>query len=909
MNVFDIYATLSLETQNYDNGIAAAKSAAENFGSAVSTVVDAGSRAYAGLVKDSVDAYGEFEQMVGGMRQLFGEDIYKDVVRNAEGAYKTTQMSANQYLNTATTFSGSLIRNLEGDTEQAIGLIDMAMQDAADNVNVFGGDLNFVLRAYQGFGRQTFLMLDNLRLGYAGTKTEARQMLVDARKLTEVYENLSEIELANLPPEQVELYKELSKIDLSKVPYDFGDKDFSMLTMDSVIKAIHVMQQYRGITGITLIEGANTIQGTMRQTKAAWENLKIAFAGGMDLNEAVNNLIDSIFGDRKSTGLLNQIIPRVATTIQGISDFLVKATPILAEAIPEMIETLRPSIEAAVDSIGTLITKILPSVIDFLWPVVRDIISTLADTITAKMHEEGGIFGIIADVFDFIRDHSDSLPGLITAAWGAITALNIGSDVLNFLTLLSSVVNKATLLIGLIGAIAAVAFLYRGEISLWFSSIGTMVNNVFENAQLVFENLRMWIENMDWKALFQMIISDIGVGLANMINNAIEAIETALNNFISGVDISLFGMKLFEGSKHTLTLPRVTIDQEANTDLHDKVLYGKDPEVRKKIEANWEARDANNEEDIAAWNAIIAGTGDDRSMSQRAMDTLGEVFGWLGFKTNLFSKPTPKPVPDEVPESFDKTTEAVEATNSALETGLALLGGGDSGSLADSAKEMGEAGEGVGENGLVGLIEKAADLLGSDLVSNLETGTAALSEGDGSLLNAISQIDEKTNSAKGSLKSIGDYLKGEWLQALQQASNVESLTSALDQIVSKLQEINTAAGNALTAIENLVNYAKEHLYEINLGGGGATNDGSSPHRAFGGSVLKGETYWVGEKGPEPFIAGQSGTIIPTNKLGGTTTQQFNFNFYGEVYGDEDSFRSMVTKVAKGVIRQEVRAGV
>lgn len=269
----------------------------------------AGAAALGVLAKASISGYAEYEQLVGGVETLFGTggknleqyaaDVGKSVeevegkynqLMNAQGtvfanakkAYQTAGVSANQYMNMATSFAASLVSSLGGDTEAAAKLTDTAILDMSDNANKMGTDMSSIQNAYQGFAKQNYTMLDNLKLGYGGTQSEMKRLLKDAQKLS-------------------------------------GQK-YNIKNLDDVIEAIHVIQEEMGITGTTQAEAAETISGSWNATKAAWENLVMGLAdGNADIDKLFDNLTASAKNVVKNVGkLFPGFLKNVGSLIRGI---------------------------------------------------------------------------------------------------------------------------------------------------------------------------------------------------------------------------------------------------------------------------------------------------------------------------------------------------------------------------------------------------------------------------------------------------------------------------------------------------------------------------------------------------------------------------------------------------------------
>ena len=233
------------------------------------------------ISKSALDAYANYEQLVGGVDKLFGKSS-STIIKNANKAYRTAGVSANKYMEQATSFSASLISSLNGDTQKAAKITDMAIRDMSDNVNVFGSNMEDVQRAYQGFAKQNYTMLDNLKLGYGGTKTEMERLLKDAEKITGV------------------------KYDISN--------------LSDVYEAIHVIQKEMNITGTTAKEAADTIEGSVNTMKSAWENWLTAIGSGSekDIQRTTKALTKSISNVGKNA---LPVIKNVLKSMKGLVAF------------------------------------------------------------------------------------------------------------------------------------------------------------------------------------------------------------------------------------------------------------------------------------------------------------------------------------------------------------------------------------------------------------------------------------------------------------------------------------------------------------------------------------------------------------------------------------------------------------
>lgn len=267
------------------------------------SIVAAFGAAAVAITKQAVDAYADREQLLGGVETLFKDSANK-VVEYAEDAFYTVGISANEYMETVTSFSASLISALGGDTTKAADVADMALTDMADNANKMGSSLEGIKNAYQGFAKQNYTMLDNLKLGYGGTKTEMERLLSDAQKLTGIKYNID--------------------------------------NLADVYNAIHAIQVEMGIAGTTAKEAEKTITGSANMTKAAWKNVLAAIAGGGDLDKAINNLVYSV------SRYFDNIVPVVERSLSGIGELIEQVAPMLVQTVAAALIKAIPSLLNAV---------------------------------------------------------------------------------------------------------------------------------------------------------------------------------------------------------------------------------------------------------------------------------------------------------------------------------------------------------------------------------------------------------------------------------------------------------------------------------------------------------------------------------------------------------------------------------
>lgn len=289
------------------------------------------------LSKDAVTAYAEYEQLVGGVDTLFKDSSGK-LQEYASQAYKTAGLSANKYMETATSFSASMIASLDGDTKKASKLTDMAIRDMSDNANKMGTNMESIIDTYKSLSRGNYAMLDNLKLGFGGTKKEMERLIAKA--------------------------EELGKVDL----------DIS--SFSDVVKAIHIIQDNMGITGTTALEAEKTISGSLASLKASWENLLPSLIiGGKTFDRSIDNLIDTFLTFK------DNIMPAVEKVLYGIGRLIEELAPTLEKILPELIDSLLPPLIKATTALIAGLIKSLPSIIKALIKEIPHIINELGQAI------------------------------------------------------------------------------------------------------------------------------------------------------------------------------------------------------------------------------------------------------------------------------------------------------------------------------------------------------------------------------------------------------------------------------------------------------------------------------------------------------------------------------------------------
>ena len=353
-------------------------------GSAVNTAVKASAAAVgaasagvAALGTACINAYADYEQLAGGVETLF-KDSAETIHSFADNAYKTAGLSANEYMETVTSFSASLLQSLDGDTEKAAAAADLAITDMADNANKMGTAMESIQYAYQGFAKQNYTMLDNLKLGYGGTKEEMERLLADAEKLSGV------------------------KYDLSS----YAD----------VVEAIHVIQTEMGITGTTAKEASTTIQGSVASMKAAWANLMVGMADDtQNFDMLLSNFIESI------GTVADNLLPRIGVVIEGMGKLVAGLAPEIASALPTLTNELLPNlVELGVQSISALVQGIQENG-DSLAAGALSIVGTLAEGIAELLPMVADTAASLA--VSLADGLTESLPNIIPIAIETISTL------------------------------------------------------------------------------------------------------------------------------------------------------------------------------------------------------------------------------------------------------------------------------------------------------------------------------------------------------------------------------------------------------------------------------------------------------------------------------------------------------
>lgn len=384
-----------INTDGLDSGASKVKGIIGGVGKVAAAAVAAGAVATAGLVIASVNAFKEYEQLVGGVDTLFKEN--SDTVQQyAQNAFKTAGMSANQYMETVTGFSASLLQGLGGDTAKAAQIADMAVTDMSDNANKFGTDISMIQNAYQGFAKDNFTMLDNLKLGYGGTASEMARLVNESGVMGDSFQATAE--------------------NVRDIPFD------------QLLLAINKVQTEMGVTGTTAKEASATISGAMQATKASWENVLTAFGTGNNemIKAAIDGLIESAMNLVNNIsviipailGGIGQLVTAFAAELPNIltllipilTDLLITAVDVVVTAVPQFLEAAIKLVVALAQGLAQSLPTLIPKLVDGLLNLIKVIVENLPLFVDAAIQMIVAIATGLADAY----------PKLIPAVVGAM---------------------------------------------------------------------------------------------------------------------------------------------------------------------------------------------------------------------------------------------------------------------------------------------------------------------------------------------------------------------------------------------------------------------------------------------------------------------------------------------------------
>ena len=427
------------------------------------------------LSRSVVDAYGNYEQLAGGVEKLFGSAA-DTVIRNSSRAYETAGLDANQYLETITSFSASLISGLGGDTALAADVADQALRDMSDNANTFGSDIQSIMSAYQGFAKGNYNMLDNLRLGYGGTKTEMVRLINDAGVLNERIEDLDNVSFAD------------------------------------IIRAITVIQDRMNITGTTAREASTTIQGSINMLKASWQNLLIGLGqDGSDVNALTNNLANSLITVIDN---IKPVLERMADNIPEIAPVLISK---LRDSLPEIarvgseifvvvaqaiIDSAPDVANAIMDAIGPILDQIfgegtadkvreaLNDLIEKAPELISNVVEPLIQLTSTLIEHLPQIVDAAIPLIEFVSEHLPQIAGVLAGMTATGAIAGIATDVLSVAAAISTLTGTTGAISGVGSALTGVGTAGAGAAT----SMGSLAATAGPIAILVAEVAALGVE-------------------------------------------------------------------------------------------------------------------------------------------------------------------------------------------------------------------------------------------------------------------------------------------------------------------------------------------------------------------------------------------------------------------------------
>ena len=420
MDVFDLVAKIRLDSSEYEQGLGKAKGTMSTLASGLKTglttvakvgaaAVTAGVAGVTALTKMGIEGYAQYEQLIGGVETLYGSAIssaeeyakkhkmaaglgaeaweqyqnrQQTVMNNAANAYKTAGMSANDYMNTVNGFAASLTSSLGEYEWQAANYADMIVTDMSDNANKMGTSMEMIQNAYSGFSKQNYTMLDNLKLGYGGTQEEMKRLLRDAEEIA---------------------------------GYAKGSLDISSFA--DVAEAIHIIQENLGISGTTAREAAMTIEGSISMMKAAWQNLVVGMADeNANMEVLINNFVESTATAAKN------LLPRIEQTLKGIGQLITALAPVIADALPKLVENVLPALLTAGVSLVTALVQGVVSALPALYTALLDAVQIILVEVFGVSEEKAGEFA--DSVNSFFVKIKDGFVALVESAKTEGTWLN-----------------------------------------------------------------------------------------------------------------------------------------------------------------------------------------------------------------------------------------------------------------------------------------------------------------------------------------------------------------------------------------------------------------------------------------------------------------------------------------------------
>ncbi len=384
MNLLDLFVKISVDDGDVDKGFSETSNKAETLAGKLkgglvtaakvggAAIAAAGAAAVA-ITKQAVENYGEYEQLVGGVETLFKSSA-DTVMQYAANAYQTAGMSANEYMTTVTAFSASLLQSMGGDTDAAAEKANLAITDMSDNANKMGSSMESIQNAYQGFAKQNYTMLDNLKLGYGGTKEEMQRLLDDANALNAAQGN------------------------------------YTNYTIDSyadIVDAIHTVQTEMGITGTTQLEASTTIQGSIASMKAAYENFITGLGDeNADMAELTTELLDSaVTVARNILPVVERVLENIGIAVQEKGpEMIEKFVSYAIDKLPDIIELGLQMVIALVKGLAQNLPQLVTGVLNMAATIIKTLVDSIPDVIEVGKDIVRGVWDGIKAMGSWIKE-------------------------------------------------------------------------------------------------------------------------------------------------------------------------------------------------------------------------------------------------------------------------------------------------------------------------------------------------------------------------------------------------------------------------------------------------------------------------------------------------------------------------
>ena len=466
----------------------------------------------------AIQGYADYEQLIGGVETLFDnseemtklqghlmdlgytaeeaakkvaavEDPVDTVMNNAANAYKTAGLSANEYMETVTSFSASLIKSLDGNTAEAAKYADMAITDMSDNANKMGSSMESIQNAYQGFAKQNYTMLDNLKLGYGGTKEEMQRLLEDATAISGVKYNLD----------------------------SYAD----------VVDAIHVIQTEMGITGTTAKEASSTISGSVSMMKSAWSNLVVGVADdSQDFDVLIDNFVESV------ETVAQNVLPRVETTILGVGDLVESLLPVIIDRVPEIVNDVLPQLlQSGMNMITVLLNGIqqnLPEIVNGALLIISQLVTTFIQMLPQII--ELGLQIIIQIALGIAQALPELIPQIVDVMLTIVQTLIDNIDLL--------VDAAIQLMTGLaLGLIQALPILIEKAPEIIISLVTALINNSAKLLEVATVIIAKLVDG----------IIRYSIKLVSIASQVISDLKNYFITAISNIDFGSIGQNIIDG--------------------------------------------------------------------------------------------------------------------------------------------------------------------------------------------------------------------------------------------------------------------------------------------------------------------------------------------------------------------------